>query len=81
MGVDRLYKAKEDEPKQLFMRVADEYERVYKHFNTNDEIGNMRPTATETHVMTKIKKLGYEGSLRSKMNKPPPHRRPLRKKD
>eukprot|EP00971_Amphidinium_carterae_P027148 535128-Amphidinium_carterae.1 len=51
-GPDRLYKPKEGEVTQLFLRVADEYERVYKHFNANDEIGIMRPTATEMHVLT-----------------------------
>eukprot|EP00971_Amphidinium_carterae_P254745 5056982-Amphidinium_carterae.1 len=35
-----------------------------RHFNTNDEVGNMTPTATEMHVLTKVKKVGYETPLR-----------------
>eukprot|EP00971_Amphidinium_carterae_P134182 2658660-Amphidinium_carterae.1 len=59
-GIDRLYKPKEGEVTTLFMRAASEYEKVHMDFKANEEIGNMRPTATEMHVLTRVKKVGYE---------------------
>eukprot|EP00971_Amphidinium_carterae_P056112 1106535-Amphidinium_carterae.1 len=52
-GITRLYKPGKDDKRPLFLRVADEFERVSEHFKPNDEVGQIFPSATEMQALTR----------------------------
>eukprot|EP00971_Amphidinium_carterae_P033109 651732-Amphidinium_carterae.2 len=64
-GIDRLYKPHKDDKRPLFMRVADEFEKVCEHFRPNEEVGLIFPTMTEVHTLTRMKGVGHQTRLKS----------------
>eukprot|EP00971_Amphidinium_carterae_P303619 6033107-Amphidinium_carterae.1 len=64
-GIDRLYKPLKDDKRPLFLRVADEFEKVCEHFKPNEEVGQVFPTVAEVHTLTRVKGVGYQTEMKS----------------
>eukprot|EP00971_Amphidinium_carterae_P285312 5664059-Amphidinium_carterae.1 len=64
-GIDRLYKPLKGDKRPLFVRVADEFEKVCEHFKPNEEVGQVFPTVAEVHTLIKVRGVGYQTEAKS----------------